>query len=86
MLIDSNAADFATGEAMKFSTLVRSLACLLITTVITITITIVMGRLFIASAREQRRRVSERTGLTLRPNLKGHEEPEEGGRFAEKGA
>lgn len=43
-----------------------------------------MGRLFIASAREQRRRVSERSGSALRPNLKGHEDLEEG--FAEKGA
>ena len=60
-------ADVAAEEPVKFSALAR----LLITTVITTTITIVMGRLFIAGVREQRRKVSERTGPALRPNSKG---------------
>ena len=38
-----------------------------------------MGRLFIASAREQRRRISERTGPALRPNSKGYEEQKKEG-------
>lgn len=51
-----------------------------------------MGRLFIASAREQRRRVSEHAGPALRPNPKGYEEQKERGGegrgegSAEKGA
>lgn len=55
MLIDSIAADFCYGRDYNILN-THLFACLLITTVITITITIVMDRLFIASVREQRRK------------------------------